>query len=178
MAQKSEAQVKPLPTGKIEDLNCYIHEAYNSKIEYYWRSSSANKKNFKRYRTLTIVLGALVTLVASLTTASFITANSYLSILFTVGTPLLAASLTIISGLSQNFQWGATWRDMVVNAQRLERERDRFLATSIPERNYLQELQVINEMVLDETQSFFQRVLDSEVIPSKSPNGNHSTPQG
>lgn len=57
---------------------------------------------------------------------------------------------------------------MVINAQRLERERDRFLATDPASRNYIQELQIINEMILDETQVFFQRVLDSEVIPSKT----------
>ncbi|HJS19762.1 MAG TPA: DUF4231 domain-containing protein [Anaerolineales bacterium] len=164
---------KPAPpstitiTGKIDDLDKYIHRTYDDKISYYWRSSTWNKKNYKRYRTWTIVLGALVTLVASLTTAQFITSNAVLSILFTVGTPLLAATLTIISGLSQNFQWGATWRDMTVNAQRLETERDRFLATAPADRKYLEELQVINDLVLTETQSFFQRVLDSEVIPVK-----------
>ena len=162
---------KPVPppdvtiTGKIDDLDKYIHKTYDDKVSYYWRSSTWNKKNYKRYRTWTIILGALVTLVASLTTSEFITSNPLLSILFTVGTPLLAATLTIISGLSQNFQWGATWRDMTVNAQRLETERDRFLATASADRKYQEELQVINDLVLVETQSFFQRVLDSEVIP-------------
>lgn len=56
---------------------------------------------------------------------------------------------------------------MVINAQRLQKERDRFLATDPAERDYLQEIQIINEMVLDGTQTFFQRVLDSEVIPSR-----------
>lgn len=67
--------------------------------------------------------------------------------IFTIATPLLAG--------------------MVINAQRLQKERDRFLATDPAERDYLQEIQIINEMVLDGTQTFFQRVLDSEVIPSR-----------
>lgn len=57
---------------------------------------------------------------------------------------------------------------MVINAQRLQQERDRFLATDPTQRNYIHEIQIINEMVLDETQTFFQRVLDSEVIPSRT----------
>jgi hypothetical protein len=166
--EQKPVNVAPVLTGKIEDLDGYIHEAYDNQINYYWKSSSHNKKSYKRYRTWTIILGGLVTLVASLTTAWFVTDNPPLETIFTVGTPLLAVTLTIISGLSQSFQWGATWRDMVINAQRLQLERDRFLATDPAQRDYLQEIQIINEMVLDETQTFFQRVLDSEVIPSRN----------
>ena len=168
MEQKSVEQAEQVLTGKLEDLDSYIHQSYDNQINYYWRSSSQNKKNYKRYRTWTIILGALVTLVASLTTAEFITRNETVHTVFTIGTPLLAATLTIINSLSQSFQWGSTWRDTVINAQRLVKERDRFLATDSPQRNYLQEIQIINEMVLDETQTFFQRVLDSEVIPSRN----------
>ena len=168
MADQTAQQNSELLTGKIGDLDKYVCETYAKRIDYYWKASRLNKKNFKRYRYWTTILGALVTLIASLTTSSFITSSLILETLFTVATPILAATLTIISGISQNFQWGATWRDMVVNAQRLEKERDRFLATDAANRNYLQELQIINETVIDETQSFFQRVLDSEVIPSRT----------
>jgi hypothetical protein len=168
--RKTNSAPPPKLTGRVEDLDCYIHETYDDKIRYYWRSSSANKKNFRRYRTWTTILGALVTLIASLNTAQFIQANAIVANIFMIGTPILAATLTIISGLSQNFQWGATWRDMVVNAQRLELERDRFLATRPENRDYQKELQIINETVMDETRSFFQRVLDSEVVlPHASP---------
>jgi hypothetical protein len=167
MADSIVEQTAGAPTSKLQDLDKYVFDLYSKRIEYYWGASKANKRNYKRYRYWTTILGALVTLVASLTTSSFIASDKFLSPLFTISTPLLAAALTIMSGISQNFQWGATWRDMVVNAQRLEKERDRFLATDLSKRNYLQELQVINETVMDETQSFFQRVLDSEVIPSR-----------
>ena len=86
-----------------------------------------------------------------------------------VATPLLAFTLTVINGLSQNFQWGATWRDMMVNRQRLEKERDRFLSTPVEKRNYKAELKVMNDIVLEETKAFFQRILDSEVVPTASP---------
>jgi hypothetical protein len=56
---------------------------------------------------------------------------------------------------------------MMVNKQRLEGERDRFLATDLEKRNYRKELSILNSIVLDETQSFFQRVLDSEALPAK-----------
>ncbi len=31
-----------------------------------------------------------------------------------MATPIIAATLTVISGLGQNFHWGSTWRDMVM----------------------------------------------------------------
>lgn len=172
MTENTVEQGSEVPAEKVETLDDYVKRTYKEKIDYYWRASSTNKKNFKRYRYWTTILGSLVTLVASLTTSEFIQSDDFLATLFTVSTPVLAAVLTVISGISQNFQWGATWRDMVVNAQRLEKERDRFLATAAADRNYVQELQIINETIMDETQSFFQRVLDSEVIPARLASGN------
>ena len=154
--------------GKIEDLDKYVHELYDKQIDWYWNSSKFNRKNYKRYRYWTTVLGALVTVIASLATAEFVRSNTVLDRIFTLATPALAATLTIISGLSQNFQWGATWRDMVVNDQLLQRERDRFLSTDPKDRKYQEELNRINEIMLEETHTFFQRVLDSEVVPAKS----------
>ena len=55
----------------------------------------------------------------------------------------------------------------MVNASRLEKERDRFLATKHEEKNFQSELDLLNSMVIEETQSFFQRVLDSEVKPKE-----------
>jgi hypothetical protein len=69
--------------------------------------------------------------------------------------------------LGQNFHWGSTWRDMVVNATRLEKERDRFLATKPEKRNFVKELDILNSIVLEETRNFFQRVLDSEIKPNE-----------
>jgi Protein of unknown function (DUF4231) len=145
----------------------YVLDRYKSQIDYYWKTSSSNKKAYKRSRTWTITLGALVTLVSSLASATFIDSNDFLNTLFAVGTPLIAALLTIISGFSQSFHWGAAWRDMVVHASRLEKERDRFLATKAEEKNFQSELDLLNSMVIEETQSFFQRVLDSEVKPKE-----------
>jgi len=93
-------------------------------------------------------------------------------VLFAVGTPIIAATLTVINGLGQNFHWGATWRDMVLNGTRLEKERDRFLATKPEDRDLVKELDRLNGIVLDETKNFFQRVLDSEVKPTKEQNNN------
>ena len=145
----------------------YVLDRYKSQIDYYWRVSSTNKKAYKRSRTWTIILGALVTLVSSIASATFIEANNFLNTLFAIATPVVAALLTIISGFSQSFHWGATWRDMVINASRLEKERDRFLATKLEDRNFQDELNLLNSMVIEETQSFFQRVLDSEVKPKE-----------
>ncbi|MCB0104122.1 MAG: DUF4231 domain-containing protein [Anaerolineales bacterium] len=160
MAEKEKKQ--ELPT-QIDDK--YVLGLYDSKISYYWRASRSNKSAFKSYRTSTIVLGALVTLISSLAAAEFIQGAPFLRTVFAVVTPVIAATLTIMNGMGQNFQWGATWRDMVVNATRLERERDRFLATPPEKRNLEKELYKLNTIVLEETKNFFERVLDSDTRP-------------
>ncbi|NJC95533.1 MAG: hypothetical protein C3F07_12760 [Anaerolineales bacterium] len=168
MAKMSDTQ-KDVADGKIEDMDKYVYEVYQNQINYYRQKSVSNRKNYKGYRFLTILLGALVTLIASLSTSDIIKSVAWVGGVFAIATPVLAAALTIINSLSQNFQWGATWRDMSVNAQRLEKERDRFLTTPVGKRNYKYELRVLNEIVLQETQAFFQRVLDSEVVPTEAP---------
>lgn len=140
----------------------YILDRYKNAIDYYWKSSAINKNAYKRARTWTIILGALVTLISSMASATFIEANNFLNTLFAVATPIIAALLTIITGFSQSFHWGATWRDMVVNASRLEMERDRFMATAHEDKNYVEELALLNSLVIQETENFFHRVLDSQ----------------
>jgi hypothetical protein len=141
----------------------YIEERYKSQIDYYWGKSKSNKNMYKQSRSWIIALGALVTLISSLSTADFIQSHEGWRIGFAVATPVLAAVLTVLNGLSQNFHWGATWRDMVVSATRLQKEKDRILATSPEKRNFERELDTLNAIVLEETTNFFQRVLDSEV---------------
>jgi len=70
--------------------------------------------------------------------------------------------LTVINGFTKSFQSGAAWRDMVLNAERLEKERDRFLATPEHERDYQEELNILNSIVVNESTAFFKRILDSE----------------
>src|SRR5512141_2770901 len=108
-----------LEQPKVVDEN-YVLKLYQNKIDYYWGASRSNKASYKRYRTWTIVLGAAVTLISSLAAGNLFTGNlgTFVSIL----TPVIAATLTVINGLGQNFHWGATWRDMVINATRLEME--------------------------------------------------------
>lgn len=171
MVTKPDTQVETAADSSVKDMDKYVYDFYKNQIDYYRQKASYNKKNYKSFRTLTTVLGALVTLVASLTTSRFITASEWVEGIFTIATPMIAAALTIINALSQNFQWGATWRDMSVSAHRLETERDRFLTTPLEKRNYKRELEIINQIVLQETKAFFQRVLDSDVVPTAPPDG-------
>jgi hypothetical protein len=145
----------------------YILNQYKKKIDYYWAVSSINKHAYKRYRSWTIILGALITLISSISAAEFIQSVNWLRILFAIATPVIAASSAIMAGLGQNFHWGATWRDMVLNATRLEKERDRFLATKDETRDLEKELDILNTLVLEETRNFFQRILDSEIKPKE-----------
>ena len=149
----------------------YILKKYEDRVNYYWKASRNNKNSYKRYRSWTIFLGSLVTLVSSISAAEFVQRPEWLRISFAVATPIIAATLTVISGLGQNFHWGSTWRDMVINAVRLEKERDRFLATKKENRDLEKELELLNSIVLEETRSFFQRVLDSE-IKQKEPSNS------
>ena len=145
----------------------YILNLYDRKIEYYWTASRNNKQAYKSYRSWSIILGSLVTLISSLSAYEFFQKPEWLHLIFSIATPVIAATLTVIGGLGQNFHWGSTWRDMVINATRLEKERDRFMATKPEKRNFSKELDTLNSIVLEETINFFQRVLDSEIKPKE-----------
>jgi hypothetical protein len=151
--------------ASTSEIRQYVLKRYEDSINYYWKNGGINKRIYRRNRVLIVVLGALVTLLSSLISASFIDANPILKIIFAIVTPACAALLTIISGLSQSFQSGAAWRDMVLNAERLEKERDRFLATPDEAKNYRRELNVLNNTILNESTAFFKRILDSEYNP-------------
>ena len=56
---------------------------------------------------------------------------------------------------------------MILNASNLEKERDVFLATNPDERDIKTELEKLNKIIIQETDRFFKRVLDSEVTPDK-----------
>jgi hypothetical protein len=141
------------------DNEKHVEERYDKTINYYWNASRRNKQAYKLTRILTVVLGALVTLIASLSSAEFVTASQPWNQVFAIGTPVLAATLAIVGGFSQNFQWGATWKDMVMTAQRLEKERDRFLVTKSGDIDLEKELAIVNDFVLEESQGFFERIL-------------------
>jgi hypothetical protein len=142
-----------------KDLNEYVEERYNHAIDYYWKASRHNKRSYKLTRSLILILGSLVTLIASLSSAAFVTSSLLWDKVFAIGTPVIAAILTIVGGFSQTFQWGAAWQDMVITAQRLEKERDRFLVTKAEERDLAKEVDILSTFVLEETQSFFQRII-------------------
>lgn len=145
-----------------QEIHNYVIKRYEDSINYYWKNGGINKRIYRRNRVLIIVLGALVTLLSSMLSASFIEDNPLLKTAFAVVTPASAALLTIISGLTQSFQSGAAWRDMVLNAERLEKERDRYLATPESARNYRRELNTLNTIIVNESTAFFKRILDSE----------------
>ena len=144
-----------------ESVSKFVEKRYQSAIDYYWKASRHNKRAYKLTRSLVLILGAVVTLVTSLSSAAFITSSTFWDRFFTIGGPVLAAILTIVGGFSQAFQWGAAWNDMVMTAQRLEKERDRFLVTKPEERDLIKEVNLLNDFVLDETEGFFQRILGS-----------------
>jgi hypothetical protein len=155
----SEEQL--LDSGPPE-IEKYVTKRYDDAISYYWKAGGVNKRTYKTNRSLVIILGALVTVLSSLSSATFIEEVGWLKTIFAVATPVSAAVLTMINGFTQSFQSGAAWRDMVLNAERLEKERDRFLATPDEAKNYKRELNIINTIVVNESTSFFKRILDSE----------------
>jgi len=141
----------------------YVEDRYEKAIGYYWAVGRRNKLAYKWGRYLTIVLGSVVTLVASLASAGL--PDGY-GKLMAIVTPLLAASLTIIGGFTQSFQWGASWREMVLTAERLEAERDRIAVTSDPELDLRAELDRLNQLVQRESSGFFDRVMGSAMAPA------------
>lgn len=102
------------------DMDKYIQDKYRAAINYYWGASKSNKHWYKITRSLTVVLGALVTLIASLASSRIIDQSPAATVMFALGTPVLAALLTIIAGFSQSFQWGSTWGTGKVSLQQFE----------------------------------------------------------
>jgi hypothetical protein len=145
-----------------------VLERYDARIQYYWKASQYNKRSYKYTRYLLIILGALVTLVASLSSAN--TFKGILGSAMTVLTPLLAAFMAIVSGISQAFQWGAAWSDQVITATRLERERDRIAVTPASQLDPVKEMLTLDDAILSETQGFFQRLFGSGGPPTATPN--------
>jgi hypothetical protein len=156
---------------QVDDTE-FVKKRYDSSIGYYWNASRSNKRWYKLTRSLTVVLGALVTLIASLSSSAFVMDNEFWGPVFAIGTPILAALLSIIAGFSQSFQWGATWQDMVMTAQRLEKERDRFLVTDPEERDLLKEIDILNDFIIHESEGFFGRLLGSNRISVDKANDN------
>ena len=142
-------------------MNQFVEDRYKSAIDYYWKASRHNKRAYKWIRSLTLILGALVTLISSLTTAEQIHSDPFWSDFLSIGTPVIAAVLTILSSFSQSFQWGATWHDMVMTAQLLEKERDRFLVTKAEDRDLAKEVAILNDFVISESNDFFKRIIGS-----------------
>jgi hypothetical protein len=145
----------------------FILDRFDQQIKYYWAASTANKRSYKMTRYLTVVMGALVTLIASLASANFVKNAPTLDFTFAILTPVLAAALAIIGGISQAFQWGAAWSDMVITATRLEKERDRIAVTPVQQLDPVKEMGVLDDFVVSETEGFFQRLFGSGG-PSKS----------
>lgn len=151
-------ETAPAPTGG--DAQRHVLDRYNDRIGYYWKASQYNKRSYKSTRFLLIALGAVVTLISSLSTSSMIKGGP-LEIVFAVMTPVLAATMAIVSGVSQAFQWGATWSDLVVTATRLEKERDRVAVTPPDQLDPIKEMALLDDLVLAETQGFFRRLFGS-----------------
>lgn len=81
-----------------------IQKRYQDTISYYWNASNTNKRWYKLTRSLTVIFGALVTLISSLSSSEIIGESTILEKAFALGTPVLAAILTIVAGFSQSFQ--------------------------------------------------------------------------
>lgn len=147
------------PTKPVEAPDAgreYVLKRYDEAIRYYWKASALNRRLYKWSRYMVTVLGAAVTLLASVSASSSITGDWSTAV--AIATPLLAAVLTIIGGLSQSFQWGAAWQEMVLAAERLERERDRIVvARSDPAKD----LEILHGLVLQESEGFFTRIMGS-----------------
>ena len=143
-----------------DDPKVIVMARYDDAISYYWAASKSNKRLYKLTRYLTIALGAFVTLISSLQSAEFIkTAN--LVTVFAVLTPLLAATLAIVGGVSQAFQWGATWSDMTMTATKLQKERDRLSVMQATQIDAAKEMEFVDDLIISETQGFFQRLFGS-----------------
>lgn len=152
----------------LNENDLLIRKGYQNAIDYYWKSSKSNKSYYKLTRSLTVIFGALVTLISSLTSSNIITKSSFVETIFIIGTPILAFILTIIAGFAQSFQWGSTWQNMVITAEELQKEFDKYLVTPDDKRNYQEEAEKLNGYVINESKGFFARMLGSPLPGEKT----------
>lgn len=145
------------------DKHDIIKKKYEDAISYYKNSSNKNKRWYKSTRSLTVVIGSLVTLTSSLSSSEVFVDSPTCKIFFSIGTPCLAALLTIISGFSQSFQWGSAWQNMILTSQILEKEYSRYLLIPGDLRDSALESEKINSLIITETESFFERILGSKI---------------
>lgn len=155
MAEIIEHALTPVEVSDAGSRELVL-KRYDDAIAYYWKSSRFNRRLYKWSRYLVVVFGAVVTLLASISSSSLITGAWSTTV--AVATPVVAAVLTIIGGLSQSFQWGAAWQEMVLAAERLERERDRIL---VSRSHPAKDLEILHSLVLQESEGFFTRILGS-----------------
>jgi hypothetical protein len=160
----------------VNEMDKLIRESYNKAIKYYWGASDSNKRWYKITRSLTVIIGATVTLIASLASSEIIVSSPWMKTTFTLGTPILAAILTIVAGFSQSFQWGSAWQNMVLTAERLQKEFDIYKVTPLDERNYLEEAEKLNNYVITESEGFFERMLGTvrRTTKDEEPNNNEN----
>lgn len=162
-------EVKNIPQNSRQAQE-YVLGRYQKQIDYYWESSKRNKLGYKWTRYLTIILGAIVTIIASLSSAAFIENSVFLDKSFAIATPVLAGILSIVGGLSQTFQWGAAWREMVLTAETLEMAFDEIKVTPPEKFGPQKHLDYLNTLVIKESEGFFSRSLGRAPEP-KGANG-------
>ena len=107
---EKQGQGDALPKDDPAQARAFLLQRYKESIEFYWRASRKNKNGYKITRYLTVLLGSLVTLISSLSAAEFIKSSPAWALGFSIMTPVFAATLAIVGGFSQAFQWGPTWR--------------------------------------------------------------------
>jgi hypothetical protein len=142
-----------------DDPKAYILSRYQEAINYYWHAGRSNKRAYRNTRYLVVVLGATVTLVASLASANFVKSRGWLDVSFAIATPVLAAVLAIVGGVAQTFQWGASWREMVLSAAGLEARRDNIAVAEDSTLDLNAEMVFLHKLQLSETRGFFDRIL-------------------
>ncbi len=152
--QSAQQQVSDADQRRLD----FVLEQYRKRIDYYWKTSRANKNGYKYSRYLTILLGSVVTLITALAASEQIKSWE-LQATFQILAPVLAAILTIVGGFAQSFHWGSAWREMVLTALRLEQEYDRLRVLPDDQRDPVAEIERLYELVLTEGQSFFERLV-------------------
>ncbi len=149
----------------------YVLRRYEQSVQYYWNASRNNKRWYKWTRYMTVVLGATVTLLASLSSSELVTGGW--RVVVGIAAPVVAATLTIATGLLSAFQWGAAWQEMVLTAERLEQELDRIRVTG--NSDPAKDLEILNTLVLTESAGFFGRIVGSAqrtAVPTGEGAGN------
>ena len=129
----------------------FVIKEYQKTLNYYLSAAKKMERNYKYSRYFPVILGGLISLLSTISIASFVESIESVRVGLALGTIILASIQAMLSELLGRQNWGSHWKRLHINAHRIQKEYHRMLSTPEDKMNYKMELSIVNEIVLAET---------------------------